>query len=84
VRAAISRAAYAESESDTAERLLDELEERLDEDGLFDHFLAGPVEACIARIRAGLGLPRPDRANDPANDPGASAAACVQARAHPP
>jgi hypothetical protein len=78
VRAVIARAAYAESESDTAERLLDELEERLDEDGLFDHFLAGPVAACIARIRAGLGLPPSDPAHDPANDLGASAAAGAQ------
>jgi hypothetical protein len=80
VRAALARAVYAESESDTAERLLDELEDRLDEDGLFDDFLAGPVEACIARIRAGLGLPPPD----PANDPAAPAQAGAQARAHPP
>ncbi|HEY3696959.1 hypothetical protein [Phenylobacterium sp.] len=64
VRAVVARAFCDERESDEAERLLDELEERLDEDALFEQFLAGPVEACISRIRAGLGLPPADPAND--------------------
>ena len=60
VRAAVSRAAYDERETDEAERLLETLEERLDDDALFEQFLAGPVEACIARIRKDLGLPAND------------------------
>jgi hypothetical protein len=70
VRAALTRAVQAERETDDAERLLDELDERLDEDALFDRFLAGPVEACIARIRADLGLP--------ANDPGGTGEATAR------
>ncbi|HEY3696170.1 hypothetical protein [Phenylobacterium sp.] len=70
VRATLARQVYAETETDEAERLLDELEERLEEEALFDAFADGPVEACIARIRAGLGLPA-----DPANDPGPAHAA---------
>jgi hypothetical protein len=64
VRQALGRAIPTETESDEAERLWDALEERLDEEALYDAFVEGPVEACIARIRAGLGLPPTDPAND--------------------
>jgi hypothetical protein len=57
VRYALGRAIPAESES---EHLWDALEERLDEEALYDAFLEGPVETCIARLRADLGLPAND------------------------
>jgi len=66
VRAVLTRAAYDEHEADDAEALLDELEERLDEEALYEDFPEGPVEACIERIRAWLGLPPQDPANDAA------------------
>jgi hypothetical protein len=66
VRAAVTRLVLRETEGEDAEALLDGLEERLDEDALYDEFTDDPVEACIARIRAGLGL----AAVDPANDAG--------------
>jgi hypothetical protein len=71
VRAAVGRDLYAESESDTADRLLDELDERLEDEALFDGFADGPLEACIARIRKDLGLPPAG----PADDTGPAAAA---------
>ena len=64
VRAAITREVYAEYEAGDAEALLDELEDRLEEEALDDGFAQGPVEACIARIRALLGLPANDGADD--------------------
>jgi hypothetical protein len=66
VRALVARQAYDERETDDAERLLEDLEERLDDDALFEAFLQGPVEACIARIRHDLGLAPADPANDAA------------------
>ena len=66
VRAALARCVYTEREADEAEALLDEVEERLEDDALFDAFLEGPVEACIARIRKDLGLPPDPPANDQA------------------
>jgi hypothetical protein len=70
VQAAVSRQVYDERESDEAERLLDELDERLEEAALYDTFAEDPVEACIARIRADLGLPPAGPANDRAQAPG--------------
>jgi hypothetical protein len=69
VRAVVARQAYDEREADEAERLLEILDERLDEDALFEQFLSGPVEACIARIRKDLGLACADPANDAAPFP---------------
>jgi len=57
---------WRETEGEAAEALLEELDERLEGQALFEAFLEGPVEACIATIRAGLGLP--------ANDGGAAVA----------
>jgi hypothetical protein len=77
VRHALGRA--IETEADEAERLWDALEERLDEEALYDAFTAAPLETCIARLRADLGLP--------ANDPGCSTDPITprpQAAAHPP
>src|SRR5699024_3258148 len=47
------------------------LDERLDEEALDRRFLDGPVEACVARIREGLGLPAAEGADDPAPEPSA-------------
>jgi len=66
VRAAVSRAVYDETEGDDVEALLDELEERLDEEALYEDFADDPIEVCVARIRQGLGLPPEDVANDEA------------------
>ena len=73
VRAAIARDVWSETEGEEAEALLDELDERLETDVLFEEFVQGPVEACIARIRAELGLP--------ANDAGPRVAASAVASA---
>jgi hypothetical protein len=61
VQATLARQVYGERESDEAERLLDELDERLEEAVLYETFAEGPVEACIARIRADLGLAANDQ-----------------------
>jgi hypothetical protein len=79
VRAVVTREVMTESESDEAESLLDELEERLDEAALFDDFAAGEVEAQIARIRAGLGLPAQGAADDARGDATAPSAAAAAA-----
>jgi hypothetical protein len=67
VRAAVTRQvlAEAETEGEDAEALLDDLHERLEEEALYEAFALGPVEACIARIRSGLGLAPEPCANDP-------------------
>jgi hypothetical protein len=46
-------------DQETAETLYERLTDRLDCEALFDAFLAGPVEAAIARIREDLGLEVP-------------------------
>jgi hypothetical protein len=70
VQAAVTRQVYAEREGDEAERLLDELDDRLHEEALYETFTEGSVEACIARIRADLGLPPTGPANDTAGASG--------------
>jgi hypothetical protein len=56
VRLAVERAIWTEAEGLEAERLLDDLDDVLEEAALADGFLDGPVEAVIARIRDDLGL----------------------------
>ena len=57
VRAAVERLIWTEAESDEdAERLIDDLSERLDEAALHQGFADDPVEMHIARLRAELGL----------------------------
>ena len=68
VRKAIAREAYAEYEPDDAEALLDELDDRLEEEVLYETFPQGAIEACLSRIRKDLGLPDPP-ANDAEPDP---------------
>jgi hypothetical protein len=80
VQAAVTRAVYDERDSAETDRLLEELDDLLYEETLYESFADGPVEACIARIRRGLGLP-PEA---PANDPRPPYAAGAQAYAHPP
>jgi hypothetical protein len=60
VRAVLADIVWRETEGEAAEDLLEELDERLDGQALFEAFLDGPVEACIAAIRAELGLPAND------------------------
>jgi ATP-dependent Clp protease ATP-binding subunit ClpA len=69
VRAAVTRQMLAEAPEQEAERLLETLEDRLEEAALYDDFAAAPLEAAIARIRAGLGLPPEGPANDAAQPP---------------
>jgi hypothetical protein len=46
-----------EAEQDAADAMAERLDERLDEEALFDKFLQIPVEQAIARLRKDLGLP---------------------------
>lgn len=59
VRLAVERTIWDEADSPEAERLLDELDDRLDEAALSDAFTDEDVEACIARLRSDLGLAAP-------------------------
>lgn len=65
VRTVVTQEIRREREGEAAEALLDELDEHLEREALFDAFVEGPVEAVIAAIRQGLGLA--------ANDGGAEA-----------
>jgi hypothetical protein len=56
VRMAVERSVWNEAEGVEAERLLDELDDILEEDALSDSFTADPIEAHVQRIRADLGL----------------------------
>lgn len=56
VRATVARLIWTEVEGPEAERLIDNLDEFLEDDVLADDFAAHPVEAHVARLRAGLGL----------------------------
>ena len=56
VRMAVERSVWNEAEGAEAERLIDELDDLLEEEALSDSFTADPVEAHIERIRADLGL----------------------------
>jgi len=69
VRCAVARDVWAEREEDEAEALMEALELRLDEAGLYAGFLDGPVEACIDRLRADLGLPANDAAAPQPGEP---------------
>jgi hypothetical protein len=53
---AVERSIWNEAEGAEAERLLDELDDLLDEEALSDAFTEDPVEAHIARIRDDLGF----------------------------
>jgi phosphoglycolate phosphatase-like HAD superfamily hydrolase len=62
VKFAVERCVFSEADGSEAERLLDELDDRLEEDTLSDAFAGDdPIEAHIARICADLGVepPRP-------------------------
>jgi hypothetical protein len=68
VRAAVERLIWTEAESDEeAERLVDDLSERLDEEALYEGFAGDPIETHIARLRAELGLQ--GETSPPAADP---------------
>lgn len=73
LRAAVERLIWTESEGEEAERLLDDLDDFLDETALYDDFTETPVEAHIQRIGAELGLfpPRhPGRSEAGSRSPG--------------
>ena len=60
VKFAVERCVWTEADGPEAERLLDALEDRLDEDTLSDAFAGeDPIEAHIARICADLGVEPP-------------------------
>ena len=61
VKAAVERCIWSEVEGDEAERLVDELDDRLEEDALSDMFAGeDPIEAHIARICIELGVTAPE------------------------
>ena len=77
VRLAVERCVWTEAEGNEAERLLDELDDLLEEESLSGALAAQPVEACIARIRRDLGLSEPQA-------PGLEAGAEPPGPAEPP
>jgi len=73
VRTVVAQEIWREREGEAAEALLDELDEHLEREALFDAFVEGPVEAVIAAIRADLGLAANDggvEAPEPEPEPG--------------
>jgi hypothetical protein len=61
VKAAVERCIWSEADGHEAERLLDDLDERLDLDDLADAFAGeDPIAAHIARLCADLGVTAPD------------------------
>lgn len=56
VRAVLGRAIWDEAEGDEAEALLEDLEDRLADEALDEAFLTAPLDACLTRLRADLGL----------------------------
>jgi len=59
VKAAVERVIWTEAEDDEAERLLDDLDDRISEEALYDDFAAEPVEVHVARLCAELGVTPP-------------------------
>lgn len=57
VRATVERAIWTEAEPDEADRLIDELDDLISEEALYDGFGEEPIAAHIERIRVELGLP---------------------------
>jgi hypothetical protein len=74
VKAAVERLIWTEAEDDEAERLIDDLDDLICEDALYDSFTEEPVEAHIARICADLGIAAPPPEGAPAAGEGVSAA----------
>jgi len=89
VRIAIEREVCAEYETDEADRIFEDFDERLDEEALYERFLQGPPEAAIARIRKDLGLPLREVSSAPfplegVGDGGGGASATTAAQASSP
>jgi hypothetical protein len=80
VRAVVARDIWNETDGQDARALIRELDAVLETEALFEEFLQGPVEACIARIREDLSLP----ANDPGEAPQVAAAPIEPAPPDPP
>ena len=76
VRTAVERLIWTEAEDDEAERLIDELDDLISEEALYEGFGQEPVAAHIARICGDLGLPVPPPSGEvsPKATEGASAA----------
>jgi len=72
VRSAVTRLIWDEAEGEEAESLLEDLESRLIEESLDEDFAAAPIEACIARLRADLGLAAAGRDDTPPEAPAAA------------
>ena len=75
VKAAVERVIWTEAEDDEAERLADDLDDRISEEALYDDFAAEPVEVHVARLCAEVGVTPPsappaDRAAMPAGAEG--------------
>ena len=65
LRIAMERLVWTEADGDDAERLVDEIDDLLEEEVLGDGFLDDPVEAHIERLRADLGLAAKDARVEP-------------------
>ena len=59
LRSAVERRIWTEAEDDEAERLIDELDDLISEEALYEGFGQEPLAAHIARICNDLGLPVP-------------------------
>lgn len=59
VRTAVERRIWTEAEDDEAERLIDELDDLVSEEALYDGFGQEPLAAHVARICGDLGLAVP-------------------------
>ncbi|THD81151.1 MAG: hypothetical protein E7812_05470 [Phenylobacterium sp.] len=79
VKAAVERLIWTEHETDDAEPLLDALDDRLDEDMLYDDVLAEDVDTHIARICEDLQIPPPARSAIRGSDPKANPVGSPQA-----
>ena len=75
LRTAVERRIWTEAEDDEAERLIDELDDLVSEEALYEGFGQEPVAAHIARICTDLGLPVPSPLGEVA--PTATEGACA-------
>jgi hypothetical protein len=77
VRRVVRRVIWDEAEDDEVQRLVADLEDRLDEEALSDSFTDEAVEAHVARVRKALGLSQPAPPREDA-EPGQGSVASAQ------